>query len=219
MTDATTAHYGWTKPTVGADSDAWGGILNGDLDQIDTALKAVSDRAFVTGMIVLWSGSAASIPAGWILCDGTGGTPNLRDRFVVGAGNAYTPGAAGGNTSFAVTVDAHALALSEIPSHSHGVTDPGHGHSVNDPGHAHIITQNVDNTNTPGVGGVFGGYSGGNLFIHDVATQGASTGISVNGGGTGLSIQANGGGAGHSHTGSVSGVLPPYYALCYIMKT
>ena len=39
--------------------------------------------------IIMWSGTAADIPTGWALCDGTNGTPNLTDRFVLGAGKAY----------------------------------------------------------------------------------------------------------------------------------
>jgi len=48
------------------------------------------------GMIQLWSGSIASIPAGWHLCDGTGGTVDLQDRFIVGAGSTYAVDATGG---------------------------------------------------------------------------------------------------------------------------
>jgi hypothetical protein len=52
-----------------------------------------------TGMIVLWSGSQADIPSGWVLCDGTNGTRDLRSRFIVGAGAAYVVGQYGGATS------------------------------------------------------------------------------------------------------------------------
>lgn len=54
------------------------------------------------GTISMWVGSVGDIPAGWHLCDGTNGTPDLRDRFVVGAGNKYNPGSTGypsGSTS------------------------------------------------------------------------------------------------------------------------
>ena len=50
---------------------------------------------FVSGMILMWSGSVATIPTGWVLCNGSNGTPNLTDRFVIAAGNSYSPGATG----------------------------------------------------------------------------------------------------------------------------
>ena len=52
------------------------------------------------GGIILWSGASTAIPTNWKLCDGTNGTPNLRDKFVIGAGNTYAVGATGGATSF-----------------------------------------------------------------------------------------------------------------------
>ncbi len=57
------------------------------------------------GVIVMWSGSLASIPSGWALCDGTNGTPDLRDRFVMGASSAEEPGATGGTSSHSHDVD------------------------------------------------------------------------------------------------------------------
>jgi hypothetical protein len=51
------------------------------------------------GAIIMWSGSIGSIPAGYYICDGNNGTPDLRDRFVVGAGNTYAVGNTGGFTS------------------------------------------------------------------------------------------------------------------------
>lgn len=47
-------------------------------------------------IIVLWSGAIVDIPAGWALCDGNNGTPNLVDKFIIGAGSTYNPGDAGG---------------------------------------------------------------------------------------------------------------------------
>lgn len=49
------------------------------------------------GMIMLWNGSVDTIPSGWTLCDGTMGTPDLRNRFIVAAGDTYTPGDEGGS--------------------------------------------------------------------------------------------------------------------------
>jgi len=71
-----------------------------------------------TGGIILWSGSVGAIPSGWALCNGQNGTPDLRSRFVVGAGSAYNVNATGG-TANAVVV-----------SHTHSVTDPGHAHQM-----------------------------------------------------------------------------------------
>lgn len=60
---------------------------------------------FPSGGIIMWSGTLASIPTGWVLCDGTNGTPNLTDRFVWGVGPAEDPGAVGGSTSHLHSVD------------------------------------------------------------------------------------------------------------------
>ncbi len=51
------------------------------------------------GVIVMWSGASDNIPAGWVLCDGSNGAPDLRDRFIVGAGNTYEAGSTGGSIS------------------------------------------------------------------------------------------------------------------------
>ena len=65
-----------------------------------------------TGCILIWSGSAGSIPSGFQLCDGTNGTPDLRNSFVLGAGNNYVVGQTGGSAD------------SVLPSHTHTLTDP-----------------------------------------------------------------------------------------------
>lgn len=69
-------------------------------DNIYGIASSVSSNASVpTGAIIMWSGSIGSIPSGYVICDGTNGTPDLRDRFVVGAGNSYAVGNIGGFTS------------------------------------------------------------------------------------------------------------------------
>ena len=52
-----------------------------------------------SGCIVMWSGTSGNIPVGWVLCDGSNATPDLRDRFIVGAGSTYTAGSVGGSVS------------------------------------------------------------------------------------------------------------------------
>lgn len=59
----------------------------------------------VKGGVILWSGGLLDIPTGWVLCDGNNGTPNLTDKFVVGAGDNYAVGDAGGVSSHKHAVD------------------------------------------------------------------------------------------------------------------
>lgn len=91
-----------------------------------TANTQVATTAFVrniipTGVITLWYGSIASIPAGWYLCDGSNGTPDLRNQFVVGAGSTYAVAATGGS--------ANAIVVQHTHTATSVVTDPGHNHS------------------------------------------------------------------------------------------
>ena len=81
-----------------------------------TATKFVGEGAFVTGMILMWSGATNQLPTGWALCDGGNGTPDLRDRFIVGAGLGYGVGAKGGEAT-------HTLTVNEMPSHTHNNGD------------------------------------------------------------------------------------------------
>ena len=67
------------------------------------------------GVIVMWSGSANNVPSGWALCDGGNGRPDLRNRFIVGAGDSYGVGATGGAASVTLTKE-------QMPSHSHNLT-------------------------------------------------------------------------------------------------
>lgn len=68
-----------------------------------------------SGMIMLWSGSSDNIPTGYVLCDGQNNTPDLRDRFIVGAGNSYNVNDTGGSNEVTLTVD-------EMPTHTHNFT-------------------------------------------------------------------------------------------------
>ncbi len=67
-----------------------------------------------SGLIMAWSGLIANIPAGWVKCDGTNSTPDLRSRFIRGARSGYDPGATGGE-------DSHILTAGEMPGHYHEI--------------------------------------------------------------------------------------------------
>jgi hypothetical protein len=153
----------------------------------------------------MWSGSIANIPSGWLLCNGTSGTPDLRDRFIVGAGSTYAVNATGGSANAVVAAHTHTLT---------GTTESAGTHQH------YAVTQGVYG----GEGGLnSGNYIGrrsawGSDFSYDFAPAGGEANI-------GLTSNAGA----HTHTVSgttteagVSGTnanLPPYYALAYIMKS
>lgn len=74
-----------------------------------------------SGVILMWSGTVATIPSGWVLCNGGNGTPDLRNRFVVAA-QQDDAGQAKTNLTGSLTVSGGSV------SHTHGITDPGHWH-------------------------------------------------------------------------------------------
>jgi microcystin-dependent protein len=109
-----------------------------------TASQIVGNGAIITGMIVMWSGAVANIPIGWALCNGQNGTPDLRDRFIVGAGNAYAVSNTGGADSVTLTTN-------HLPAHDHAngnyrylMTKTGTGtytgSSDNTPGEPHMYS-------------------------------------------------------------------------------
>ena len=151
--------YGYSYKFVVEDStgsviDTYDNIA-GILTQIPT-----STTVLPTGCIIVWSGSQGSIPSGFVLCNGSNSTPDLRDKFVIGAGNSYTVGQTGGS--------ADAIVVS----------------------HTHIVTGQD-------------GSGSGTVTSFPTAVGATGTGVTTSSAGT-SGTNAN---------------LPPYYALCYIMKT
>lgn len=148
------------------------------------------------GGIIMWSGLIVDIPSGWQLCDGTNGTPNLRDRFVVGAGSTYATGTTGGSKDAVVV------------AHSHVTNDPGNFIS----GSASISTQNSSGlfTSSGGVVGLINGVSGKTLATYSFSGT-YYAGFSISGGSHTHNTDTVGSSATNAN-------LPPYYALAFIQR-
>jgi len=146
-----------------------------------------------TGLIILWYGSVGSIPSGWHICDGSGGTRDLRDKFVVGAGGTYSVGDSGGSVAFTmagtVTVAGHVLTTAEMASHVHPYSERG---------------CNIDGSYYTGSGGV---------TVCGTASV-TQTSSSTGGGGA----HGHSAAEGTSFTGNAVTCMPYYYALVYIQK-
>jgi hypothetical protein len=218
---------------------------------VKTAIAAVSASSFVRGMIIQWSGALVEIGvgtlAGWSLCDGSNSTPDLRDRFVIAAGNkpvgavnaaaSFDTTAGGGHSH---TINATALSLAQLPAHDHGgdtgVASANHTHAIN------INSGTESATHTHGVAGTGAGVVDGNEGAHSTAgtqtgtesathyhnVSGNTGGVSANhthaisseGSGQGHTHTMVGGGGSHTHTITAAQLREtvPYYALAYIMK-
>jgi hypothetical protein len=123
---------------------------NLDLGTGKLTVNSVEYAHVPTGVIMLWYGNSTNVPTGWVICDGTNGTPNLSGRFVVCSGDNtetdYIEDSSGGN-------DSYTLSIADLPSHNHDAsshsTDVQHNHTAycgfTDPIHNHGATsQNTD---------------------------------------------------------------------------
>lgn len=151
------------------------------------------------GVICMWSGTVATVPGGWALCNGANGTPNLCDRFIVGAGSAYAPKATGGANTHAhtataasvaagATIGATTLTTAQMPSHTH----------------AAVVKGSSDAT-----------------LYHVGAGKGTiNPAMPTTAAGGGGSHTHTATGTAHTHTLTVAAGsnVPLYYALAYIMK-
>lgn len=148
-------------------------VAGGSVTSTVSVPGAMSNESFPSGAIVIWSGTVASIPSGWQLCDGTNGTPDLRDRFIVGASQ-DVGSMAETNVSGVLTKTGgeakHTMTIVEMPSHSHS-------------------------------------YRWWNAWYFSGSSELGAKGSYNDNAQTGIT-----GG------GQPFNVLPPYYALCFIMK-
>lgn len=164
----------------------------------------VATTAFVQGAgipsggIIIWSGSSASIPSGWYLCNGSNGTPDLRNRFIVGAGSTYAVGATGGSADAIVVSHTHTGTTASNGSHTHYFVEGGPYLSEQDnpaaPANC-LVGSNTPTTN-----------------LSATATLAAQEYLTTAGAHTHTFTTASSGSSGTNAN------LPPYYALCYIMK-
>jgi hypothetical protein len=150
--------------------DSGGSTINtyDNLYGILGTIPAVSS-AFTTGMIMIWSGSIGSIPSGWVLCNGSNGAPDLRNRFIIGAGDAYSVAQTGGS--------ADAIVVSHTHTATSVVTDPGHTHTMTN---ASYVTAGTSTYSNGGSGPTAYGTSSINTATTGitVATTNTSTGVS-----------------------------------------
>jgi hypothetical protein len=165
------------------------GSLLGTYDNIYgiVGVQSAVGTTIPTGMISIWYGAIGSVPTGWYLCDGANGTPDLRDKFVVGAGSTYSVAAVGGSKDAVVVTHNHTASSSSV---------------VSDPSHVHSFTAVQDVGGTRYAGGGAGASTSAN-------TAAAVTGITVATTTTNVAAGVSG----------TNANLPPYYALCYVMKS
>jgi len=152
-------------------------------------VQATSGATIPAGLISMWSGSIGSIPSGWYLCDGSNGTPNLTDRFIVGAGSTYAVNGTGGVASVTLTTN-------NLPAHTHTATSV-----VTDPGHLHAVS---GRDSTADIGG-----GSAQEFIQP------GTGINTTTATTGITVATTNSSVG---SGTSFSILNPYYALAFIQK-
>lgn len=175
-----------------------------DLSYVDNAIDNI--EGVPAGVILMWSGSVSSIPAGWHLCNGSNGTPNLTDRFVYGAASDGEVNTTGGSANAVAVSHSHSGSAASAGSHSHSGSTNTTGnhthrvyHATNDRTGSYINERSSDKSS---------------YYTNTSAAGNHSHTVSINSGGS------------HSHSVTVnasgeSGTnknLPPYMKLAYIMK-
>lgn len=160
-----------------------------------------------SGVIVMWSGASTSIPTGWVLCNGSNGTPDLRDRFVIGAGLSYFVNQVGGNANSSVIAHSHTLGSATFT----GAALPPHTHT--DSGHTHTYNEWRGSTGGSQPSALGSGSNSAGKTVTDVGVASIST-VSA-----GTPAGTIGGSTDTTGSNGTNANLPPYFALAYIMKS
>jgi len=176
--------------------------VNGDVKASSniTATEFIGKGAVPVGTIIMWSGSIINIPSEWALCDGANGTPDLRGRFIVGAGLSYSVGQYGSTNEVAIT-------KAQLPSHSHN------GLTSSDGGHYHYVSRNQS-------------ANGGNTSLAYKNTNLGTESYDFYRHGSNANWRESSSDGDHTHTftttntggGQAHENRPPYYTLAYIMR-
>jgi hypothetical protein len=197
-----------------------------------------SSYSVPVGTIAMWSGAEQDIHPNWAICDGENGTPDLRDRFIVGAGSFYENGQTGGRSSVQLTVD-------EMPYHTHTVSTKASrmtGTTSTAGGHSHTATETaitgIGTYDRPGGAATSGTIgvpadgrsqivytSGGGSDYYHWGVDLVNSQRSITTAGTPdhthqFTVDITGGQASISGTGGGQAfdITPKFYALCYVMK-
>lgn len=180
--------------------DFYCGSSSNSLKQLALKSDIPNVSSIPSGIITMWSGSSSNIPSGWLLCNGSNGTPDLRDRFIVGAGNSYGVGNTGGAASVTLSTE-------QMPSHSHVInvsTSSLRTYFKNYNGgelHPYISSQSTGSFGTT-EGPLVLSTSTNKIYPASIVTTGTMS----------SSLGSSGGSQAHENR-------PSYYALCFIMKS
>ena len=206
------------------------------VQELKGTLVTVMGKLVPSGVILMWSGSTDTIPAGWALCNGHNGTPDLTDRFILGAGKTYQPGTTGGAATVTPSVaarNAHAGIAVQNTALSIWTGAAGTGIGIQGttldgntlPSHAHTSIQPAEyRDNGWGDSGNItfrsptqknGGYTGNSwAHAHGVSDPGHAHAVGSSEHSHGVTD------SGHTHalTAQAISTMSPYYALCLIIK-
>jgi hypothetical protein len=169
--------------------------VNTEINVFTSGTVAVTaDTVFVQqvlpqGTILMWSGSIATIPVGWNLCDGSNGTPDLRNEFIIAA---YSDNAGVASTTITGSPETTGGTKDEVVvQHTHSVIEPNSGQ-----GHKHTLPWNYG---IDGAGGQYWIGAGSTVVDYTLSTT------------TNITVDSSG-------VSGTNANLPPYYALAFIMK-